>query len=803
MAWTIARQQKMTFLVDQNAHPQTIALLHTRATPLKINVKAIDRNELAQNIDADCFGVLLQYPDTYGEVVDLAPLIAIAQSKQLQIVVASDLLALTLLKSPGELGADIVVGSAQRFGVPFGGGGPHAGFMATKDEHKRVMPGRIIGISKDSQDLPAYRLSLQTREQHIRREKATSNICTAQVLLAVMASMYAVYHGPKGLKQIATYVKSLSHLLGAGLRKLGHKLCANTYFDTVHVCASSDQADLYLQKALEQGINLRKTNQGIAISLDETCDTDLVDQLLAIFAKDASSAVKSSDFEAQLSSFATFESNLQRTSEYLTHIHFNRYHSEHELLRYIHRLQAKDISLVHSMISLGSCTMKLNATAEMVAVTWPEFANIHPFAPEDQQKGYTRLIDRLSQWLQEVTGFAAVSLQPNSGAQGEYAGLLVIRAYHESRNEGHRNVCLIPTSAHGTNPASAAMVGYQIVTVGCNEFGDIDLVDLEKQVNTYQDRLAAMMVTYPSTHGVFEPGIVKACALVHAAGGQVYMDGANMNAQVALTSPGHIGADVCHLNLHKTFCIPHGGGGPGVGPICVAKHLAPFLPGHPLRKVGGEQAIGPVSAAPYGSAGILTIPYAYIAMMGAQGLKKATQTAILNANYMAHRLSPHYPILFTGTTGKVAHEFILDCRHFKALANVSVEDIAKRLMDYGFHAPTMSFPVASTLMVEPTESESKEELDRFCDAMIAIRDEIREIEAGQMDRNDHPLMHAPHTAAVVTATEWKHGYSREKAAYPLPYLKAFKFWPSVSRVDNTYGDRNLICTCPPISEYLN
>ncbi len=814
MCWSLGRQKGTRFIVDSACHPQTIAVLQTRAEPLDIEIVLSSREDMlaqAEFAQAGSFGVILQYPDTHGITDEnMGELIDQAHAHKLKVVVASDLLALTLLTPPGELGetgADIVVGSSQRFGVPFGAGGPHAAFMSTHEANKRVMPGRIIGLSVDSNGEKAYRLALQTREQHIRRDKATSNICTAQVLLAVMAGMYAVYHGADGLKAIASRVKRLTATLEQTLVQGGTQVIEGQRFDTLVVTQAGNGqnlAEIY-EAALEAEINLRKLQVNgqlaLGISLDETCGFDLVTKLSQLFLGQSNLVTLSDSFD--------FEGVLKRQSTYLDHPSFKLYQCEHELLRYMHRLQAKDLSLTHSMIPLGSCTMKLNATAEMIAVTWPEFAHIHPFAPLSQRQGYAELYSLLEGWLEEITGFSAVSLQPNAGSQGEYAGLLVIRAYHLSRGDAHRKVCLIPTSAHGTNPASAVMAGFKVVPVKCDERGDIDLIDLEEKSIKHADNLGALMITYPSTHGVFEEGVVQACAIVHAHGGQVYMDGANMNAQVGLCRPGDIGADVCHLNLHKTFCIPHGGGGPGMGPIGVVAHLAPFLPTHPEEAVGGDmhiegeqsQAIGPVSAAPFGSPSILPISFAYISMMGADGLKKATEIAILNANYMASKLSGHYDILYTGNNGRVAHEFILDCRGFKASADISVDDIAKRLMDYGFHAPTMSWPVIGTLMVEPTESESKEELDRFCEAMIAIREEINAIESGKLDREDNPMRYAPHTVEIMTADEWTHSYTRSQAAYPLKWIKSRKFWPSVGRVDNAYGDRNLVCTCPPMEDY--
>jgi glycine dehydrogenase len=797
MCWSLGRQKGKVFLIDEATHPQTIAVIQTRAEPLGLEVKVQKRIDMTFE-EEGLFGVLFSYPDTYGDIDNgLKGLIDQAHAHKAKVVVASDLLALTLLTPPGELGADIVVGSSQRFGVPFGAGGPHAGFLATQNANKRLTPGRIIGLSKDRLGHKAYRLALQTREQHIRRDKATSNICTAQVLLAVMAGMYAVYHGPTGLKAIAHRTKRLTDGLVERLRHAGFTITDTARFDTF-VIQTENPSDL-LDRAWQAKINLRPLKQGVGISLDETMGLPEIAHLYTALTQQECPA----DFQAHLEAErGEFTGDLKRTSSYLTHPTFHLYQSEHELLRYMHRLQAKDLSLTHSMIPLGSCTMKLNATTEMIPVTWPEFAQIHPFVPSWQRQGYQTLFNTLEKWLAEITGFNAVSLQPNAGSQGEYASLLVIRAYHQSRGEGHRKICLIPTSAHGTNPASAVMAGFKVVAVKCDDRGDIDLEDLASKTERYQDDLAALMITYPSTHGVFEEGVARACTLVHNAGGQVYMDGANMNAQMGVCRPGDIGADVCHLNLHKTFCIPHGGGGPGMGPIGVASHLAPFLPGHPLdENVGGEQKIGPISAGPYGSPSILPISYAYIAMMGAEGLKQSTEVAILNANYMAHRLKDAYSVLFTGSKGLVAHEFILDCRDFKGQANVSIDDIAKRLMDYGFHAPTMSWPVAGTLMVEPTESESKEELDRFCDAMLSIRKEIQAIQDGELDWDDHPLANAPHTVEEVCADEWNHTYSRNQAAYPVPWIRQRKFWPAVARVDNAFGDRNLVCTCPPMDEY--
>ena len=750
------------FFVADTCHPQTIAVIQTRAKPLGIEVSVGDHRQF--QITGNVFGLLVQYPATDGAIHDYTTLCAAAHQHAALVVVAADLLALTLLKPPGEFGADVVIGSSQRFGVPLGYGGPHAGFFATRDAYKRNMPGRLIGVSKDAQGQPALRLALQTREQHIRRDKATSNICTAQVLLAVMASMYAVYHGPAGLKRIASRIHELTCKLAAKVNRVG----SEPFFDTVRIRAKAPA-----------GINVRDFGDGtIGISLDETTTEAAVDELIKTFGGGSSGAAPALP---------------ARTSTFLTAKVFNNYHTEHEMLRYIKRLEARDLSLCHAMIPLGSCTMKLNATAEMLPVTWPEVGKLHPFVPREQAEGYRTLFRQLESWLAEITGFAAVSLQPNAGSQGEYAGLLVIREFHRQRNEGHRNICLIPVSAHGTNPASAAMAGFKVVPVACDAAGNIDVADLRAKAEQHAANLAALMVTYPSTHGVFEESIRDICAIIHQHGGQVYMDGANMNAQVGLTSPGHIGADVCHLNLHKTFAIPHGGGGPGVGPIGVAKHLVSFLPGHPF--LGGNP---PVTAAPWGSASILVIAWMYIRLLGADGLADATKVAILNANYVAQRLTNYYPTLYTGPGGLVAHECILDFRQFKPTAGIEVEDVAKRLMDYGFHAPTMSWPVAGTLMVEPTESESKAELDRFCDALIAIHAEIKAIAAGQLDRQNNPLKQAPHTARVVTGDKWDRPYSREQAAFPTAWTRAHKFWPAVGRVDNVYGDRNLVCTCAPL-----
>ncbi|HMN40104.1 MAG TPA: aminomethyl-transferring glycine dehydrogenase [Phycisphaerales bacterium] len=793
------------FFVDAGCHPQTIAVVKTRAESLGIALTIADHRTKPDWADnaADLCGILVQYPTTDGRIEDYGDLCAKAHAAGITVVAAADLLALTLITPPGEWGgggADICVGSAQRFGVPMGAGGPHAAFIATKTEHARKLPGRIIGVSKDAQGNLAYRMAIQTREQHIKRERATSNICTAQALLAIIAGMYAVYHGPEGLKQIALRVHTLTNALQWGLNRLGHVVSGHgeggTTFDTLRVRVSGN-AKAVLSAAKARAMNLRDLGNGeLCVALDETTTIQDVRDILGAFAGDKPIPEFEQDRDRTIKNVRGYSGKYARKSPFLTHPVFNTHHSETEMLRYIFTLQGRDLSLAHSMIPLGSCTMKLNATSEMIPVTWPEFGRMHPFAPADQQQGYAKMYADLEKWLAEITGFAATSLQPNAGSQGEYAGLLAIRAYHISRGQAHRNVCLIPDSAHGTNPASAAVAGMTIVAVANLANGDIDLDDLRAKAAEHKDDLAALMVTYPSTYGKFEEGIKQVCEIVHAHGGQVYMDGANMNAQVGLCRPGDIGADVCHLNLHKTFCIPHGGGGPGMGPICVAKHLAPFLPGDP----SDPTSHGAVSSAPYSSASILTISWMYIAMMGAPGLKQATEVAILSANYMAKRLEKHYPVLFTGPNGRCAHEFILDCRPFEKFG-VKSEDIAKRLMDYGFHAPTMSFPVAGTLMIEPTESEPKGELDRFCDAMIAIREEIARIEKGEWPRDNNPLKNAPHTAHVVTADEWTRPYSRTTAAWPLPYLRTHKFWPAVGRIDNPYGDRNLVCTCPPMSEY--
>jgi glycine dehydrogenase len=782
-------RSRPVFLVAEDCHPQNVELVRTRARALGLEVRVGPWRDF--EFGPDVFGVLAQYPATTGAVEDLSGLASATHAAGALLVVATDLLALTLLKPPGEFGADVAVGSAQRFGVPLGFGGPHAAFFAVRDEFKRQMPGRLVGVSRDARGRPALRLSLGTREQHIRREKATSNICTAQALLANMAMAYACYHGPAGLTAIARRVQRLTATLAAELSRAGLRPDNATFFDTLTVPVP-DAAAVHAAAARAE-INLRRVDaRHVGVSLDEATTAEDVRRLLRVF--QLGRPVEGPLAEGPSGLPAT----LLRTSPFLTHPVFNRHHSETEMLRYLRRLEARDLSLAQAMIPLGSCTMKLNATAEMLPVSWPEVARIHPLAPPEQTRGYARLFADLERWLAEITGLAAVSLQPNAGSQGEYAGLLVIRRYHESRGEAHRRVCLIPASAHGTNPASAVMAGLSVVAVACDAEGNIDLADLRAKVAAHGANLAALMVTYPSTHGVFEAAIKDICRLVHDAGGQVYMDGANMNAQVGLTSPGAIGADVCHLNLHKTFCIPHGGGGPGVGPIAVAAHLAPFLPGHPLAATGGERAIGPVAGAPWGSASILPISWLYIVLMGEAGLTEATRAAILNANYLARRLDPYFPVLYKGPNGLVAHECILDLRPFKS---VTAEDVAKRLMDFGFHAPTLSWPVAGTLMVEPTESEPRSELDRFCDAMIAIHGEIQAIERGAMDARNNPLKHAPHPAEVVAANEWQRPYSREQAAYPVPGLREFKFWPAVARVDNVFGDRNLVCSCAGMEAY--
>jgi glycine dehydrogenase len=796
-----AREKKNAnkFFVDEKVFPQTKDLLITRSTPIGIELIIAPLSQLDLT-DPELFGMMVQYPNLDGEVIDHSALVASAKENHVLTAFATDLLSLTLLTPPGEMGADVVVGTSQRLGVPMGYGGPHAAFFATKEAYKRQVPGRIIGVSIDKDGNKAYRMALQTREQHIKREKATSNICTAQVLLAVMAGMYAVYHGPKGLKEIATRIHGLAQLTAKALKEMGFEQSNVNFFDTIKIKVDAVQQSKIKAFAISSEMNFRYEEGAIFLAFDEAKTIEDVKEVVEVFAKSTNKKTQINWELLEESLEIILPKGLKRTSDYLTHPVFNQYHAEHEMLRYIKRLENKDLSLVHSMISLGSCTMKLNATTEMIPVTWPEFGQLHPFAPQDQAAGYFEMFQNLRNWLTEITGFADTSLQPNSGAQGEYAGLMVIRAYHLSRGDHHRNIALIPTSAHGTNPASAVMAGMKVVLVKCDERGNIDVEDLKAKAEEHKNELASLMVTYPSTHGVFEEAIQEICQIIHDNGGQVYMDGANMNAQVGLTSPGRIGADVCHLNLHKTFCIPHGGGGPGMGPICVAKHLAPFLPGNPVIQTGGTEAIHAISAAPFGSASILPISYAYIAMMGGEGLTNATKIAILNANYIKARLEAHYPILYSGLNGRAAHEMILDCRAFKEVG-VEVEDIAKRLMDYGFHAPTVSFPVAGTLMVEPTESETMSELDRFCDAMISIRLEIQEIYDGNADKENNVLKNAPHTAALALAENWDFPYSREKAVFPLPYVKGNKFWPSVRRIDSAYGDRNLVCSCIPVEEY--
>jgi glycine dehydrogenase len=792
-----AAPTRKTFLVADNCHPQTILVVQTRAKPLGIEVK-ID-NFANFKFDNTIFGALVQYPATDGAIYDYGEFAKQAHAAGALVVVAADILALTLLKPPGEFGADVAVGNTQRFGVPLGFGGPHAAYFATRDRYKRHMPGRLVGVSHDAEGKPAYRLALQTREQHIRRDKATSNICTAQVLLAVIASMYAVYHGPRGLRAIAQRVHRRTSQLADGLKALGLKLGHQNFFDTVRIEVES--SSVLLEHAEKAGCNFRALGpRAVGISIDEATTEQDVELLISIFRGTHVRDLRDDKLDEPPTHIPQFA---LRTSDFLTHPVFNTHDTETEMLRYLKKLESRDLSLCHSMIPLGSCTMKLNATAEMFPISWPEFSKLHPFAPFDQATGYIEMCNQLEDWLAELTGFVAVSLQPNAGSQGEYAGLLAIRGYHESRGEAHRNVCLIPTSAHGTNPASAVMAGLKVVSVATLKDGDIDLADLRAKADAHANDLAALMVTYPSTHGVFEPTIREICEIVHVHGGQVYMDGANMNAQCGLCRPGDYGADVCHLNLHKTFCIPHGGGGPGVGPIGVAKHLVPFLPGFPslnYQQSTKDFSVGPVAQAPYGSASILTISWMYIRMMGARGLKRASQMAILNANYIAKRLDPHFPVLFKGKRGFVAHECIIDLRQWKSVGT-EVEDVAKRLMDYGFHAPTVSWPVAGTMMIEPTESESKDELDRFCDALISIRAEIDAIANGKADRQNNLLKNAPHIARQIASDKWDRPYSREQAAFPAPWTRDHKFWPSVARIDNVYGDRNLFCSCPPIEEF--
>ncbi len=784
--------QRKVFYVSGALHPQNRAVIETRAKPLGIQIKIFNLRDFDPT--NEMFGVIFQYPGTDGSVdSEIEAKVAEAKAKGIIVTIAADPLALTLLKSPGALGADIAVGSFQRFGVPMGFGGPSAAYLACRDDFKRSMPGRIVGLSKDMRGRPAIRLALQTREQHIRREKATSNICTSQVLLAVLASMYAVYHGPEGLRQIALRVHGMAVILSRAIKKLGFQLIGNNFFDTVTFNVGTEvDAKRWVLEFLKHDINIRHSKESLTIALDEVSTLEEISKIISILSnqKENIESFLREDVQVQI------ENRLMRDTAYLEHPVFNRYHSEHEMLRYMSMLEKKDLSLNFSMIPLGSCTMKLNATVEMIPVTWPEIGKLHPAAPTNQVEGYLDLFHDLESMLSEVTGFDAVSLQPNAGSQGEYAGLLAIRGYHESRDERHRNICLIPKSAHGTNPASAVMAGFQVVVVECDRDGNVDLADLKRLSEIHSANLGALMVTYPSTHGVFESAIREICSVIHQNGGQVYMDGANMNAQIGLCRPGDFGPDVCHLNLHKTFCIPHGGGGPGMGPIAVKKQLAPHLPGHVFSGTHGA-----VSSAPWGSASILPISWVYMKLMGSAGLKKATQVAILNANYMAKRLESHYPVLYKGATGFVAHECILDLRGIKADTGVEVEDVAKRLMDYGFHAPTVSFPVAGTIMIEPTESESKPEMDRYIEALISIRGEIEDIRTGKLDRKNNPLKNAPHTAEMVSSTEWAFSYSREQAAYPLPYLKQKKFWPSVARIDNVHGDRNLICSCAPIEAY--
>ena len=797
LAKRVSKNKKANlFFIADDVHPQTIDVVKTRAEMFGFDIMAAD----APNHDV--FGALLQYPGTSGAISDLESLIATLQGNKAVVSVAADIMSLVLLKSPGEMGADAVLGSAQRFGVPMGYGGPHAAFFATRDEHKRSLPGRIIGVSQDTRGKPALRMALQTREQHIRRDKANSNICTAQVLLANMASFYAVYHGPKGLKTIASRIHRFADILAAGLQAKGLELVNDTWFDTITVKVSNK--DEIVARALAAERNLRTDLDGaLGVSLDETTKRDDIASLFDVFLG-AGHGLDIDVLDAQITAAGSnsIPANLLRTSDILTHEVFNKYHSETEMLRYIKSLEDKDLALNHSMISLGSCTMKLNATAEMIPITWPEFGKLHPFAPLDQAQGYQEMFKELGDALVEITGYDNISMQPNSGAQGEYAGLIAIRRYHESRGDGHRNICLIPSSAHGTNPASAQMIGYKIVVVDCDKSGNVDLADLKAKAEESADNLACIMVTYPSTHGVYEETIREICDIVHQHGGQVYLDGANMNAQVGLTSPGFIGSDVSHLNLHKTFCIPHGGGGPGMGPIGVKSHLAPFLPSHPIVEISGTQPTnGAVSAAPWGSASILPISYMYIKLMGGEGLAKATAMAILNANYVAKRLSGHYPVLYKGRNDRVAHECIIDIRPLKEASGVTEMDVAKRLNDYGFHAPTMSFPVAGTLMIEPTESEAKAELDRFCDAMISIREEIAKVESGEWNDTDNPLHNAPHTLADICDDEWNRAYSRTEAAYPVDAVRRNKFWPSVNRIDDVFGDRNLVCSCPATDAY--
>lgn len=789
---------KNTFFVSHQCHPQTIEVVKLRAEYLGIEIE-VGNSSLFEFRD-DVFGALLQYPTSDGQIEDYSEFCSRAHDAGARVVVAADLMALVVLTPPGEFGADVAVGNSQRFGVPMGYGGPHAGYFAASAAFKRQIPGRIIGVTVDADGNRALRMALQTREQHIRRDKATSNICTAQVLLAIMAGMYAVYHGPSGLRDIANRIHHLTKVFALGLSHLGYQIKHRDYFDTVRVDCGNSLAKTLSDIAAKNGINLRQYGDGtLGVALDETVTMDDLNALFAVFGHDKNFDFSAAELAEHVS--AGYEGDCGRTSSFLEHPTFNRYHSETELMRYMHHLAQKDLSLTTSMIPLGSCTMKLNAATELIPVSWPEFANLHPFAPVDQTKGYQRIISDLSSWLAEITGFSSVSLQPNSGASGEYTGLIVIRKHHEAQGEGDRNICLIPSSAHGTNPASAVMAGMKVVVVNCDDNGNIDIPDLKAKAELHRDNLAALMITYPSTHGVFESGIREICSSIHENGGLVYLDGANMNAQVGLCRPGDFGADVCHLNLHKTFAIPHGGGGPGMGPIAVTETLAPYLPSHPIVETGGSEGSGPVAAAPFGSANILLISWAYIALLGPKGLTKSSKVAVLNANYLARRLEGHYDILYRGPDGNVAHEFIVDLRPFKASSGIGEVDVAKRLMDYGYHAPTMSWPVAGTMMIEPTESESKRELDRFADAMIKIRSEIQEVELEISDREDNVLSNSPHTAAMVTADEWTHSYSREKAAFPDHHVRQNKFWPSVRRVNDAHGDRNLVCTCPPIEAY--
>ncbi|MCP5357896.1 MAG: aminomethyl-transferring glycine dehydrogenase [Pseudomonadales bacterium] len=804
LAERVSKNSSRQFFVDEQCFPQTIDVLKTRAANFGFELLIGDISTLAQH---DVFGAIYQYPAASGEVSDLSDSISALHERNGIAVVAADLMSLVVLKSPGAMGADVVLGSTQRFGVPMGYGGPHAAYFATKDEYKRAVPGRIIGVSIDARGKQAYRMSLQTREQHIRREKANSNICTAQVLLANIAAMYAMYHGPAGLKTIAERIHRCAAILSAGLKAKGISSANSHYFDTLTIATDAAQKQDILKRAAAAGINLRvDLPKAIGISLDECTTSAEIAALWQVVLGDKAAGLSVADIDAQIcagNGDAGIPSSLLRDADFLTHPFFNRYHSETEMLRYLKRLENKDLSLTHAMIPLGSCTMKLNATTEMIPITWPEFSKPHPFVPQEQTPGYRSMIRELEDMLAEITGFDAVSMQPNSGAQGEYAGLLAIRNYLSSIGQGQRNVCLIPSSAHGTNPASAQMISMKVVVVACDNQGNIDVNDLRAKAEQYKDTLAALMITYPSTHGVYEEGVREICQIIHDHGGQVYMDGANLNAQVGVARPGDIGADVSHVNLHKTFCIPHGGGGPGMGPIGVKKHLAPFVANHSMVALDGPNPGNTaVSAAPWGSAGILPISWTYIALMGAEGLLKATQMAILNANYIARKLAPHFPVLYTGRNGMVAHECIIDLRPLKAASGISEEDVAKRLMDYGFHAPTMSFPVAGTLMIEPTESESKRELDRFIEAMISIRKEIARVESGELDALSNPLKHAPHTLADIMDPDWQRGYSKEEAAWPVPSLKESKFWPAVNRIDNVYGDRNLYCACPPMENYL-